>query len=135
MPWNAALWYMGRRLRLAIEVDCDHRVMRHGDLDLRSYAELLITIGARRAVPGVGVGFSVGRPFLEHRIERMTALAGRTPLRTACALVGVACALTVAWSVPQPVRAADIGNDVITYCPDGGSDLNRSLLDFADRST
>ena len=30
MPWNAALWFMLSRLRLAIELDCDARVLRGG---------------------------------------------------------------------------------------------------------
>jgi len=29
-PWNVAVWYMLSRLRLAIEVDCDARVLRAG---------------------------------------------------------------------------------------------------------
>ena len=30
MPWNLPLWWQWRRLRFAIEVDCDARVLASG---------------------------------------------------------------------------------------------------------
>jgi hypothetical protein len=136
MPWNPATWYMARRLRLAVEVDCDRRVMRSGDLDVRSYAELLLAVGARRASPAYGIGFSVGRPFLEQRIDRMTSARGGASRAQAAIAVGViAIALASAWGMPQPIRAADVSSEVV-ICPDTGTtDLNRALLEGAARST
>ena len=51
LPWNLPVWWQLRRLRLAIEVDCDARVVRRGG-DLRQYASLLIEVGRRRAGGG-----------------------------------------------------------------------------------
>ncbi|HTE44476.1 MAG TPA: M56 family metallopeptidase [Gemmatimonadaceae bacterium] len=42
-PWNPALWYMLSRLRLAVELDCDARVLRRGAAP-RSYGFLLIDV-------------------------------------------------------------------------------------------
>jgi beta-lactamase regulating signal transducer with metallopeptidase domain len=49
MPWNAALWYMLRRIRLAVELDCDARVLRRG-VSVSIYGTLLIDL-AEQALP------------------------------------------------------------------------------------
>ena len=40
MPWNLPLWWQLHRLRFAIEVDCDARMLAHGHA-LRGYATVL----------------------------------------------------------------------------------------------
>lgn len=40
MPWNLPLWWQLHRLRFAIEVDCDARMLAHGHA-LRDYATVL----------------------------------------------------------------------------------------------
>ena len=42
-PWNPALWLMVSRLRLAIEVDCDRRVLR-GGASPSAYGSLLVAV-------------------------------------------------------------------------------------------
>lgn len=42
-PWNPLVWYMMSRLRLAVELDCDARVLRRGAAP-RSYGSLLIDV-------------------------------------------------------------------------------------------
>jgi len=49
MPWNLALWLQARRLRLAIELDCDARVLRMHPSTER-YGLLMLTIAQRRSV-------------------------------------------------------------------------------------
>jgi len=49
MPWNPALWFMLSRLRLAVELDCDARVLR-GGVAPKAYGDLLIDL-AERAAP------------------------------------------------------------------------------------
>jgi TonB-dependent SusC/RagA subfamily outer membrane receptor len=49
MPWNPALWVILSRLRLAIEIDCDARVLR-GGVSPRSYGSLLVDV-AESALP------------------------------------------------------------------------------------
>jgi len=49
MPWNFALWLQAKRLRLAIEMDCDARVLRTHPSPER-YGLLMLTIAQRRSV-------------------------------------------------------------------------------------
>lgn len=56
MPWNAVLWWCTARLRRAIEMDCDARVLRQYPC-AKEYGRLLLDVAAR------GHGFeSVGIP-------------------------------------------------------------------------
>ncbi len=72
LPWCVPMWWMVRRLRLAIEIDCDHRVLRRSS-EVRPYASLLVEIGARRMTSPAGVlAFARPAPFLERRIRAMT---------------------------------------------------------------
>jgi bla regulator protein blaR1 len=69
MPWNLPLWWQLRRLRRAIEVDCDSRVLRRG-VDPKSYGETLVDVGARQSdYIGSVAAMSESRSFLEHRIK------------------------------------------------------------------
>jgi TonB-dependent SusC/RagA subfamily outer membrane receptor len=100
MPWNAALWFMTSRLRLAIELDCDARVLSRVAAP-REYGQLLIELSAalqpaRRlhAVPA----FSYRASHLERRLHTMTARPARfrqarriTGVLMATATLAVAC--------------------------------------------
>jgi hypothetical protein len=71
MPWNLPLWWQLRRLRYAIEVDCDARVLRAGHA-AAEYAETLIAVGRRQsAFIGAVAAMSESKSFLERRIEIM----------------------------------------------------------------
>ncbi|MGH6755437.1 MAG: M56 family metallopeptidase [Bradyrhizobium sp.] len=48
MPWNPVLWWQLRRLRLAIEIDCDARVLGLG-YPVARYSETLIGVGERQS--------------------------------------------------------------------------------------
>jgi len=48
MPWNLPLWWQLRRLRRAIEVDCDARVLNAGH-DVNRYGETLLEVGQRHS--------------------------------------------------------------------------------------
>jgi TonB-dependent SusC/RagA subfamily outer membrane receptor len=41
MPWNVGMWLAWRGLRLAVEFDCDERVLRRG-IDRAGYAQILL---------------------------------------------------------------------------------------------
>ncbi len=102
-PWNAALWLLVRRLRLAIEIDCDQRVLR-ASAQRREYGELLLTVGARRG-PSLPFATSLAerRPFLERRIRAMTTTNPRYPrLISAACVVLVVAAGTAAVRAPRP---------------------------------
>lgn len=78
MPWNLPLWWQLRRLRLAIELDCDARVVRAGT-DAGAYGEVLLAV-ARRAVAQGGVAIAMVR---SSTLERRIASLARTPVRHA----------------------------------------------------
>jgi beta-lactamase regulating signal transducer with metallopeptidase domain len=103
LPWNAAVWAIVRRLRLAIEIDCDRRVVATL-LDARHYGELLLTVGARRRTPLFFVASLVERRgFLEQRIKAMTPSLSRHPRIAAAALVLLALVVsTAAVRAPRP---------------------------------
>ena len=72
LPWSVPLWWTVRRLRLAIEIDCDYRVLRRSS-EVMHYAGLLVEIGARRMTsPAGALAFARPAPFLERRIRAMT---------------------------------------------------------------
>lgn len=106
MPWNVGLWFVARRLRLAVEVDCDARVLRRVRSDVGTYGNLLLEVGRRTAgLPLPAASFSRPRSQLEHRILAMTsrsAPAGRVAHVIGAAGVVVA-SLGFVWMAPQPI--------------------------------
>ena len=71
MPWNLPLWWQLHRLRYAIEVDCDARVLETG-LDTRLYGEMLIDVSERpSAYIGAVAAMSEPRSSLKERITLM----------------------------------------------------------------
>jgi beta-lactamase regulating signal transducer with metallopeptidase domain len=72
LPWNPLLWWQLRRLRHAIEVDCDARVLKAGH-NLTTYGATLIEVGQRRGrYLGTVAAMSENRTLLEERIEVMS---------------------------------------------------------------
>jgi bla regulator protein BlaR1 len=109
MPWNLPLWWQWRRLRLAVEVDCDARVLAAGH-DLRRYGAALIDVGARHSgFAGSVAAMAASRSSLEHRIGLMARLPARWKRRAAPALAALSlCMVAVAAGVgpPDPVHHA-----------------------------
>jgi len=73
MPWNPLAWWLLARLRLAIELDCDRRVLAVGTSP-RQYGRLLIELSAiaprgPHAIPA----FSYHASHLERRLLTMTS--------------------------------------------------------------
>jgi hypothetical protein len=65
------VWYLTNRVRLAIELDCDARVLR-GGASPRSYGALLIDMAARQSVVHIGaLALADGPSHLEKRILAM----------------------------------------------------------------
>jgi TonB family protein len=112
LPWNVPLWLMGRRLRRAIEVDCDARVLARYP-DVQRYGRLLLAVAQRR-----GLGASLIVPALaepasltEERIMAFTTneRVGRVT-RVALVVVtvaGVVAACTAERGV-EPVERAEV---------------------------
>ncbi len=114
MPWNGALWWQLRRLRLAVEMDCDARVLRRYP-DVRRYGTLLLEVGRRSQGYRLPVtAFSEPRSFLARRIRRMTE-PGR-PRRVLWAVASLAAGATVivlACQTPIPDRIVGSGSDAV----------------------
>ncbi len=95
MPWNVLLWWHWHRLRHAMEVDCDARVLRAGH-DTRAYGEALIDVGQQRSrFVGVAAAMSETRTLLERRVEIMAA-RNRKPSICAVAALGALSAVIAA---------------------------------------
>ena len=103
-PWNPALWFIVKRLRLAIEIDCDRRVLARRTADARDYGLLLLTVGARSA-NGLRFAVSLAEPrrFLEQRILAMTTARPSRPLVASAPFVALALLAAVAVAqTPRP---------------------------------
>jgi len=86
-PWNPAFWMMLARLRLAIEVDCDARVLRRG-LSPLSYSSLLIDV-AERATPTAFAAMGLADTS-SHLYQRILAMESRRSNRLFLRAAGVA---------------------------------------------
>ena len=101
MPWNPVLWWQLRRFRLAIETDCDARVLSLG-YPVARYSETLIAVGERHSASYAMAMASYGsKSFLEQRIQNMlrkkTRHARASALALGCLGIGLAvCAAEVA---------------------------------------
>ncbi len=124
LPWNFVLWWIAGRLRTAIELDCDARVLRRAP-DVRRYAELLLLVGERaaRSTPAFAHGalvhssvvhasllmLTARRSALRRRVDVMTRPRAGSWRRASAlclmAVVGIAL-LGVAMPAPRPLLSA-----------------------------
>jgi beta-lactamase regulating signal transducer with metallopeptidase domain len=104
LPWNAALWWQLRRLRLAIEIDCDRRVVSMHGHDPNAYGMLLLATRERasRVTPVMAMAMAAMRSGLGRRVEALVDGRPRSAVRR---LSAVAAAVVLAGgivSVPAP---------------------------------
>jgi TonB family protein len=98
VPWNPSLWWQIRRLRNAVEVDCDRRVLRK-QAGPALYGRILVEISAHgRMDVLLTPAISGTRSLLERRLDAMRERSKRRELlptlagtMTALALIAVAC--------------------------------------------
>jgi hypothetical protein len=104
-PWNLALWAMFARLRLAIEMDCDRRVLGTA-AEARRYGELLVLVHSRRAdTPQPLLSFVARRSNLERRIRRITSRRSSYRLVTVAITTTGFCLAAAAWTpAPAPTH-------------------------------
>lgn len=80
LPWHPAVWWMASRFRLAVELDCDRRVLQRG-ASARDYGTLLIDLTDHRTAFGAALpAFSCTPSHLERRLLAMTPKPLRYPL-------------------------------------------------------
>lgn len=95
MPWNLPLWWQLHRLRRAIEVDCDARVLRSGR-DMAQYCETLIQVGQNQSrYIGAVAAMSESGSFLEQRIKIMLRKPGKWARLSALAMIAASIGMAV----------------------------------------
>jgi beta-lactamase regulating signal transducer with metallopeptidase domain len=129
MPWNLPLWWQWRRLRFAIEVDCDTRVLTSGRIADVEYAEALLTVAERSSdVPLAAAAMCESASTLEKRIHLF--LLDRTTWQRAVALVLLAGGIGFAAAAAQidaPVAFGQSTNKLISGAR--GSELVQAIID------
>lgn len=112
LPWNPFSWWFMSRLRLAIEVDCDHRVLRHAATSARTYGRLLIECSA--SAPRLSLAtpaFSHRTTHLERRLRTMTTQqpSRMLPRRVGIVALGAIAVLTACESqIPTATEVASM---------------------------
>lgn len=93
MPWSPALWVQHRRLRLALETDCDARVLAAG-ASRRLYGQALLRTATHPfPLPVLAPAWGERTSHLRQRIDAMTAKPPTRRLLRALPLCGLAVAL------------------------------------------
>jgi beta-lactamase regulating signal transducer with metallopeptidase domain len=104
MPWNIVLWWQLRRLRLAVEVDCDGRVLARG-VEAGRYGALLIDVAGRARGGMLAPAMAASRSTLERRIVAMTASSPRhRVLRMFVSGAAAVVCLAIACDAPSPAE-------------------------------
>ena len=114
MPWNPAVSWMFLRLRTALEIDCDRRVLASG-IPAAEYGDLLLDIGSGRPAQPFFAATLVGsESMLERRLKAMRN-QGIKVRKSALLLFGcIAMAATaVACGVPAPKGIAPAVNEAL----------------------
>ena len=115
LPWHPATWWALSRLRLAIELDCDARVLKRG-VAPRPYGALLIDLAGQYAGLRVGaLALADGTSHLERRLLAMnrsrTRLAlVRTGVLGAIAALSIAMACEARLPTSAEVDAMNVAN-------------------------
>ena len=102
-PWNLPVAWQLRRLRLAIEVDCDARVLRRCG-DRHAYGSLLLEVGQRRT--RLALALVEPRSLLERRIRMITMNARKQTTRAAALAAAAVLLLVAACETSGPVEPA-----------------------------
>ena len=122
MPWNVPLWWQVHRLRRAIEVDCDARVLEKG-LDPEKYRQMLTEVGRRTSGHmGMVAAMSESPSLLQQRLRLMADPVQRGPVAASMLVLLAFAFVTVAAQVTPP-NAGDRA--------DGASHGLRSRLRFS----
>ena len=115
-PWNPALWFQCRRLGLALEMDCDRRVLARMPHRRRMYGTLLLDMGARPSRLGklaAGAAISEPRSFVERRIRGLLRRSPQVRLAQA-ALLAFAAVFVAGLAVIAPGVSRDSAEPVPT---------------------
>jgi TonB family protein len=128
-PWNLALWWQLRRLKHAVELDCDRRVLA-GGISPKAYAELLLRVVTTGSVRGVRPALTEQPSFLRWRIGAMIEQRIRYRIVRSIAYGAVAAALVF---IACDTRAPEVSGSAATRPGDvsveGAQVYNESVVD------
>jgi len=102
LPWLLPLWWQLHRLRLAVEIDCDARLLGRG-VDRSRYGRLLLEVGRRRGRSALAAALAEPVSHLERRIKAMIESKPRHRwLHVTVAAAGALALFAVACASPTP---------------------------------
>jgi bla regulator protein blaR1 len=143
MPWNPAAWWQLTRLRKAVEIDCDARVLRAGH-DAKAYGKTLLAIGQRQSrIISTALAMSESPSFLEERIAIMVNKPIQSARVMATVFAGLAVALTAMAAQVAPTTglppagthsAAGVGPEVLVKLTPSALDAFVGHYKAADNS-
>ncbi len=111
-PWHLPFWWQFQRLRVAVEGDCDLRVLRKYPERTRPYMELLLQVGSRNPrVQALAAMLSESEETLERRIRIMTMPFPKKPwIRgVLLAVFGGVLVAVAAWAPsPTDIQAEEV---------------------------
>jgi beta-lactamase regulating signal transducer with metallopeptidase domain len=106
VPWNAALWWQLRRLSLAVELDCDNRVVAALG-NANGYGEMLLNVAQSQSRGPRLQPALLGRGMLERRLTMLLAPAQLSRvMQWLLPAVGIAL-LYLALSMPHPLITSE----------------------------
>ena len=114
-PWSPAIWWMYRRLRAAVELDCDQRVLASG-IGVADYGDVLLDAGCRsRGRWGFSPAMGQPETLLERRLRTMNQTGRKLSGLYAALLSAVAVgALAAACDTPVPTEFREAVEEVIS---------------------
>jgi bla regulator protein BlaR1 len=143
MPWNLPLWWQLLRLRKAVEIDCDARVLSAGH-DASRYGETLLAIGQRQSrIIGAAIAMSESPSFLEERIAIMISKPAPSARMAAIGFAGLSMALAAVATQVAPTNglaptvtraAAGVGPEVLVKLAPSALDAFAGYYKAADNS-
>ncbi len=112
-PWSPAIWWMYRRLRAAVELDCDQRVLASG-IGVADYGDVLLNAGCRsRGRWGFAPAMGQPESLLERRLKTMSEKRRKPNAGHAALLAAVAVgAVVVACDTPVPTEVREAFEEV-----------------------
>jgi hypothetical protein len=131
IPWNLPLWFQMRRLRLAIELDCDARVLNVYP-EWERYALLLLAIAERRtrARHMLASALTEFPSNLERRITAMRAVPQLSRFRAMCLSLAATTAFVIACAVDKPQSPDSPRRAVVSVKPAKYVDAAAPLFEF-----
>ena len=125
-PWSPAIWWMYRRLRAAVELDCDQRVLASG-IGVSDYGDVLLDAGCRsRGRWSFSPAMGQPESLLERRLKTMSETGKKLSGGYAALLVAVAVgALVVACDTPVPTEVREAFEEATAEVEAQGADAGQ----------